>query len=180
MKIDDLRAIPWGFSWAQCRLTLPGWFGLGSAIEALTEKAADGKAGETILLLRRMYAEWPFFTTLISNIDMALSKSDLSIADAYGELVLDQTIRQEIFSRIQAEWHKTTAAIELITGNKKRLANAPELAESIQRRMPYIYPLHHLQIELIKSCREGDNNEAAQRGIHISINGIAAGLRNTG
>jgi phosphoenolpyruvate carboxylase len=180
MKIDDLRAIPWGFSWAQCRLTLPGWFGLGSAIEALTENAADGKAGETILLLKRMYLEWPFFATLISNIDMALSKSDLSIADAYGELVLEQAIRQEIFSRIQAEWHKTTAAIELITGNKKRLANAPELAESIRRRMPNIYPLHHLQIELIKSCREGDNNEAAQRGIHISINGIAAGLRNTG
>lgn len=180
MKIDDLRAIPWGFSWAQCRLTLPGWFGLGSAIEAFTEKDTDGKVGETILLLKRMYAEWPFFTTLISNIDMALSKSDLSIADAYGELVLDQTIRQEIFSRIESEWHKTTAAIELITGNKKRLANAPELAESIRRRMPYIYPLHHLQIELIKSCRDGDNNEAAQRGIHISINGIAAGLRNTG
>ncbi len=180
MQIDDLRAIPWGFSWAQCRLTLPGWFGLGSAIEALMEQTSTRSTHQTLLLLKRMYAEWPFFTTLISNIDMALSKSDLSIADAYGELVEDQAMRQEIFSRIQVEWHKTIAAIELITGNKTRLANAPELAESIRRRMPYIYPLHRLQIELIKSCRKGDGNEAAQRGIHISINGIAAGLRNTG
>lgn len=180
MAIEDLRAIPWGFSWAQCRLTLPGWYGLGSGvIELLEQSNADEKLAVTTLL-KKMYAEWPFFNTLISNIDMAMSKSDLSIAAIYSELVEDPKLREHIFSMIKAEWNKTTQALELITGNKRRLANAPQLADSIKRRMPHIYPLHRLQVELIKKSRQGIADESTQRGIHIAINGIAAGLRNTG
>ncbi|MDO8714601.1 MAG: phosphoenolpyruvate carboxylase [Polynucleobacter sp.] len=180
MAIEDLRAIPWGFSWAQCRLTLPGWYGLGSGVAELLEQSnADEKLAVTILL-KRMYVEWPFFNTLISNIDMVMSKSDLSIAAIYSQLVEDPQLREHIFSMIKAEWNKTTQALELITGNKRRLANAPQLADSIKRRMPYIYPLHRLQVELIKKSRQGIADESAQRGIHIAINGIAAGLRNTG
>ena len=180
MAIEDLRAIPWGFSWAQCRLTLPGWYGLGSGVTELLEQSnADEKLAVTTLL-KRMYAEWPFFNTLISNIDMAMSKSDLSIAAIYSQLVEDSQLRERIFAMIKAEWGKTTQALELITGNKSRLANAPQLADSIKRRMPHIYPLHRLQVELIKKSRHGIADESTQRGIHIAINGIAAGLRNTG
>lgn len=180
MAIEDLRAIPWGFSWAQCRLTLPGWYGLGSGVMGLFEQSnADEKIAVTALL-KRMYAQWPFFNSLISNIDMAMSKSDLSIAAIYSELVEDRALRERIFSMIKVEWDKTTQALELITGNKRRLASAPQLADSIKRRMPHIYPLHRLQVELIKKCRQGKADESTQRGIHIAINGIAAGLRNTG
>jgi len=111
---------------------------------------------------------------------MAMSKSDLSIAAIYSELVEDPQLRERIFAMIKAEWDKTTQALELITGNKRRLANAPQLADSIKRRMPHIYPLHRLQVELIKKSRRGIADESTQRGIHIAINGIAAGLRNTG
>lgn len=180
MAIEDLRAIPWGFSWAQCRLTLPGWYGLGSGVTELLEQSNADEKLAVMTLLKRMYAEWPFFNTLISNIDMAMSKSDLSIADIYSQLVEDSQLRERIFSMIKAEWDKTTQALELITGNKRRLANAPRLADSIKRRMPHIYPLHRLQVELIKKSRQGIANESTQRGIHIAINGIAAGLRNTG
>lgn len=180
MAIEDLRAIPWGFSWAQCRLTLPGWYGLGSGVTELLEQSNTDEKLVVTTLLKRMYAEWPFFNTLISNIDMAMSKSDLSIAAIYSELVEDTQLRERIFAMIKAEWDKTTQALELITGNKRRLANAPQLADSIKRRMPHIYPLHRLQVELIKKSRQGIADESTQRGIHIAINGIAAGLRNTG
>lgn len=180
MAIEDLRAIPWGFSWAQCRLTLPGWYGLGSGVTELLEQSNANEKLAVSTLLKRMYAEWPFFNTLISNIDMAMSKSDLSIAAIYSELVEDSQLRERIFAMIKAEWDKTTQALELITGNKRRLANAPQLADSIKRRMPHIYPLHRLQVELIKKSRQGIADESTQRGIHIAINGIAAGLRNTG
>lgn len=180
MAIEDLRAIPWGFSWAQCRLTLPGWYGLGSGVTELLEQSNTDEKLVVTTLLKRMYSEWPFFNTLISNIDMAMSKSDLSIAAIYSELVEDPQLRERIFAMIKAEWDKTTQALELITGNKRRLANAPQLADSIKRRMPHIYPLHRLQVELIKKSRQGIADESTQRGIHIAINGIAAGLRNTG
>ena len=180
MAIEDLRAIPWGFSWAQCRLTLPGWYGLGSGVTELLEQSNADEKLAVSTLLKRMYEEWPFFNTLISNIDMAMSKSDLSIAAIYSQLVEDPQLREHIFSTIKVEWNKTTQALELITGNKQRLANAPQLADSIKRRMPHIYPLHRLQVELIKKSRQGIAVESTQRGIHIAINGIAAGLRNTG
>lgn len=179
-KIEDLRAIPWGFSWGQCRLTLPGWFGFGSAVQEFLNQgnASDKKAA--LSLLQKMYREWPFFRTLLSNMDMALAKSDLALASRYSELVLDVKLRKRIFGAIEAEWNKTVNALSLVTGEKVRLAKNPALARSIRNRFPYIDPLHHLQIELVRRYRAGKHDERVQRGIHIAINGIAAGLRNTG
>ena len=179
-RIEDLRAIPWGFSWGQCRLTLPGWYGFGSAVQELLNqgKASDKKAA--LSLLQKMYREWPFFRTLLSNMDMALAKSDLALASRYSELVLDVKLRKRIFGAIEAEWNKTVNALSLVTGEKVRLAKNPALARSIRNRFPYIDPLHHLQIELVRRYRAGKHDERVQRGIHIAINGIAAGLRNTG
>jgi phosphoenolpyruvate carboxylase len=176
-RIEDLRAIPWGFSWGQCRLTLPGWFGFGSAVAAFLE-LADRK--EQVALLQRMYRQWPFFKTLLSNMDMVLAKSDLALASRYAELVPDARLRRRIFGAMEAEWQRTVDALALVTGEKQRLAGNPALARSIRHRFPYIDPLHHLQVELVRRWRQGQADERERRGIHLAINGIAAGLRNTG
>jgi len=179
-KIEDLRAIPWSFSWGQCRLTLPGWFGFGSAVTAFLDKAEGPGKKAQLALLQKMYRQWPFFRTLLSNMDMVLAKSDLALASLYAELVSDKRLRNRIFAAIEAEWQRTADALAQITGEKNRLESNPALARSIRHRFPYIDPLHHLQVELIRRYREGKADERVQRGIHISINGIAAGLRNTG
>ena len=179
-KIEDLRAIPWGFSWGQCRLTLPGWFGFGSAVDQFLDRPTDKERKAALALLQKMVKQWPFFKTLLSNMDMALAKSDLALASRYSELVSDTKLRKKIFTAIEAEWHRTANVMTLLTGEKHRLANNPALARSIRHRFPYIDPLHHLQVELIRRFRDGKADERVQRGIHLSINGIAAGLRNTG
>jgi phosphoenolpyruvate carboxylase len=180
--IEDLRAIPWSFSWGQCRVALPGWCGFGSAIEAFLGEGAGRKT--KLDLLQRMYKQWPFFRTLLSNLDMVLAKSDLRIAARYVELVEDAKVAKRIFAAVRAEWELTQAALSLITGEAERLQSNPALARSIEHRFPYLDPLNHLQVELMRRYRHRkDNdptNERVQRGIHISINGIAAGLRNTG
>ncbi|MCX7662547.1 MAG: phosphoenolpyruvate carboxylase [Tepidimonas fonticaldi] len=176
-RIEDLRAIPWSFSWGQCRLTLPGWYGLGSGVAALEADLGRDAAHD---LLREMHARWPFFAALLSNIDMVLAKSDLALGALYAELVPDARLRRRIFGAIEAEWHRTHAALQAITGHAQRLANNAALARSIAHRFPYIDPLHHLQVELIRRYRAGNQEEKVKRGIHLSINGIAAGLRNTG
>lgn len=175
-KIEDLRAIPWSFSWGQSRVNLPGWFGFGSAITefiALSPKT-------NLALLKKMQVQWPFFSTLISNIDMVMAKADLAMARRYASLVADRALAKKIFSEIEAEWKRTLLSLEKITGDKVRLAQNPTLARSIAQRFPYLDPLNHLQIELIRRWRGGQQSERTQRGIHLSINGIAAGLRNTG
>jgi phosphoenolpyruvate carboxylase len=183
-KIEDLRAIPWGFSWGQCRLTLPGWFGFGSAVDQFLHPDGAGTTPKVhkqrLALLRQMEQQWPFFKTLLSNIDMVLAKSDLALASRYAELVTDKKLRKKIFTAIELEWHRTTLALELVTGNKQRLAHNSALQRSIRHRFPYIDPLHHLQVELVRRYRAGLSDDRIKRGIHISINGIAAGLRNTG
>ena len=179
-KIEDLRAIPWGFSWGQCRLTLPGWFGFGSAVEKFLDRPTEKERKAALALLQKMVNQWPFFKTLLSNIDMVLAKSDLALASRYSELISDVKLRKKIFANIEAEWHRTVHVMTLLTGDKHRLTHNPALARSIRHRFPYIDPLHHLQVELIRRFREGKADERVQRGIHISINGIAAGLRNTG
>lgn len=181
-RIEDLRAVPWSFSWGQCRLTLPGWYGFGSAIEQFLAAAGSAAARkERQALLQRMYAQWPFFSTLLSNMDMVLAKSDLALASRYAELVEDRKLRQKVFSMIEAEWHRTSDALALITGAKQRLEDNVEMQRSIRHRFPYIDPLHHLQVELMRRWRAGQqDDERLQRGIHMSINGVAAGLRNTG
>jgi phosphoenolpyruvate carboxylase len=179
-KIEDLRAIPWGFSWGQCRLTLPGWYGFGSAVHAFLNEEGPTLRKERLTLLQKMGRQWPFFKTLLSNMDMVLAKSDLALASRYAELVTDARLRKKIYSQIDAEWHRTVEALALITGEKQRLTNNAALQRSIRHRFPYIDPLHHLQIELVRRYRAGQADERVRRGIHISINGIAAGLRNTG
>jgi phosphoenolpyruvate carboxylase len=183
-KIEDLRAIPWGFSWGQCRLTLPGWYGFGSAVaQFLSQDGAETGSATykaRLALLQQMNRQWPFFKTLLSNMDMVMAKSDLALASRYSELVGNARLRKKIFTAIEQEWHLTANALGMITGDKQRLANNAALQRSIRHRFPYIDPLHHLQVELVRRFRAGQGDERIQRGIHISINGIAAGLRNTG
>jgi phosphoenolpyruvate carboxylase len=176
-RIEDLRAIPWSFSWGQARLTLNGWFGFGTAV---ADFIAAGERKEQVALLQRMYRQWPFFKALLSNMDMVLAKSDLALGSRYAELVPDARLRRRIFGAIEAEWQRTVEALSLISGDKQRLAGNPALARSIRHRFPYIDPLHHLQVELVRRWRQGSADERERRGIHIAINGIAAGLRNTG
>ena len=180
-QIEDLRAIPWGFSWGQCRLTLPGWYGFGSAIEGMLNQGGTAASRkEALALLQKMHKQWPFFSVLLSNMDMVLAKSDLSLAARYSELVTDTRLRKRVFSLIEAEWHRTAGALMLITGEKQLLAGNAALQRSIRHRFPYIDPLHHLQVELVRRYREGQTDQRVQNGIHISINGIAAALRNSG
>jgi phosphoenolpyruvate carboxylase len=183
-RIEDLRAIPWGFSWGQCRLLLPGWYGFGSAVSSWLEEADPKRKNKKVATLRAMFKEWPLFATLLSNMDMVLSKTDLAVASRYASLVADRKLRNSIFTRIMDEHDRTTACMTVITGEKERLANNPLLARSIKNRFAYLDPLNHLQVELIKRHRatsgKGKVDERVHRGIHLSINGIAAGLRNTG
>jgi phosphoenolpyruvate carboxylase len=183
-RIEDLRAIPWGFGWGQCRLTLPGWLGFGSAVAQFLKAPPPGlKRAQALELLRQMHQQWPFFKAMLSNIDMAIAKSDLAIASRYASLVADRQVREKVFEAIGAHWRQTAWALGQITGQTDRLASNPALARSIRHRFPYIDPLHHLQVELIGRFRHQpfkSVSERGKRGIHLSINGIAAGLRNTG
>ncbi|MBI3095719.1 MAG: phosphoenolpyruvate carboxylase [Rhodocyclales bacterium] len=174
--IEDLRAIPWVFSWAQCRLMLPGWFGFGAAVAAFRE--THGEAG--MALLAEMNREWGFFRALLSNMDMVLGKSDIAIAERYSQLVKDETLRDAIFPRLKAEWQSSIDALLAITGQKELLDLNPLLKRSIRNRFPYLDPLNHIQIELLRRHRAGATDERVQRGIHLTINGVAAGLRNSG
>jgi phosphoenolpyruvate carboxylase len=175
-RIEDLRAIPWVFSWAQCRLMLPGWFGFGAAVKAwLAARPNDGMA-----LLKAMYREWPLFEDLLSNMDMVLAKSDIAIASRYAELVADTGLREGIFSRLRSEWQDTIETLLAIMEHKALLEANPLLARSIRNRFPYLDPLNHMQLELLKRYRAGDSDESVVQGIHLTINGIAAGLRNSG
>ncbi|HLL18478.1 MAG TPA: phosphoenolpyruvate carboxylase [Rubrivivax sp.] len=180
-SIQDLRAIPWSFSWGQCRMALPGWCGFGTAIESFI--AGDDREAR-IELLQRMHKQWPFFRTLLSNLDMVLAKSDLRIAARYVDLVEDKAVARRIFTLLKAEWQRANSALSLITGQEERLQSNAALARSIAHRFPYLDPLNHLQVELMRRYRgrreSPEGLERVQRGIHLSINGIAAGLRNTG
>ena len=176
MRIEDLRAIPWVFSWAQCRLMLPGWYGFGAAVKAwLNAHPAEGMS-----ILQAMYGEWPFFQTTLSNMDMVLAKSDIAIASRYAELVPERELRDEIFQQLRSEWQTSIDMLLAITGQQALLEHNPLLARSIRNRFPYIDPLNHVQIELLKRYSAGDADERVVQGIHLTINGIAAGLRNSG
>ncbi len=175
-NIEDLRAIPWVFSWSLNRALLPGWYGFGSAIQQFI--AREGDAG--LKQLQAMNQNWAFFRGLLSNMDMVLSKSDMGIASRYAELVPDETLRTRIFGEIEAEWQRTVDMLFLITGASSLLEDNPTLARSLTTRTPYIDPLNHLQVALLHRHRAGDDNEKVKRAIHLTINGIAAGLRNSG
>jgi len=184
-RIEDLRAIPWVFSWGQCRLLLPGWYGFGSGIEAFLAAAGSAAARRgRLALLKDMAQRWPFFRALTSNMEMVLSKSDLAVASRYVQLAANKARAQAIFATISAEWKLTLKHWLAISGQRALLESSPALARNIKNRLPYLDPLNHLQVELIKRHRDGKKDNAAdervKRGIHLTINGISAGLRNTG
>jgi len=174
-RVEDLRAIPWVFSWSQCRLMLPGWYGFGTAVDQLLA----GKSG-SMEELREMYAEWPFFRTVLSNMDMVLAKSDLAIASRYADLVPDDELRRKIFGDIATEWHRARKWLTKITQHAEPLGDDPALWRSIRNRIAYLDPLNHLQVDLLRRYRAGETDERTRRALHLTINGIAAGLRNTG
>lgn len=174
--IEDLRAIPWVFSWAQCRLMLPGWYGFGSAVESWIAQHPD----KGMPFLKELYREWPFFRTLLSNMDMVLAKSSIAIASRYAELVPDTELREKIFGRIRREWHLSIETLLDIMGQERLLQGNPLLDRSIRNRFPYLDPLNHVQVELLKEHRAQNPDEQVLRGIQLTINGISAGLRNSG
>jgi phosphoenolpyruvate carboxylase len=175
-EIEDLRAIPWVFSWAQCRLMLPGWYGFGSAVESWIAEHPD----QGMPFLKELYREWPFFRMLLSNMDMVLAKSSIAIASRYAELVPDEALREKIFSRIRREWHNSIETLLDIMGQDRLLQGNPLLERSIRNRFPYLDPLNHVQVELLKEHRAQNPDEQVLRGIQLTINGISAGLRNSG
>ena len=174
-KLEHLRAIPWVFSWAQCRLMLPGWYGFGSAVEAWLRENRDG-----LDLLREMHERWPFFASVISNMAMVLAKTDLAIGSRYAELVEDEALRDAVFARIADEHALTVRHALAISRQQSLLEDNPALERSIRTRFPYLDPLNHLQVELLRRYRAGENDDRTRRAIHLTINGLAAGLRNSG
>jgi phosphoenolpyruvate carboxylase len=172
-RIEDLRAIPWVFSWAQARIMLPGWYGAG---HALAEFARSGDRG----LLAAMVNDWPFLGATLSNLEMVLAKSNMDIARRYAGLVPDVALRDTIFGRIEDSWQLTRDTLLDLTGQSQLLEKQPDLARSVTLRLPYIDPLNELQIDLIRRRRAGEDDPRIAEGIHLTINGIAAGLRNSG
>jgi phosphoenolpyruvate carboxylase len=173
--ISDLRAIPWVLAWSQCRVMLPGWYGTGTAFE-------DWIAGseERAAVLRDLYATWPFFRTVLSNMAQVLAKSDMGLAARYSELVADPELRHRVFDMIRTEHDRTIAMHKLITGQDDLLADNPALARSVFNRFPYLEPLNHLQVELLRRYRGGDDDDLVRRGILLTMSGLASALRNSG
>ena len=174
-SISDLRAIPWVMAWSQSRVMLPGWYGTGSAIEGWIA-GGDGRLEK----LRDLYQKWPFFQTVLSNMAQVLAKTDLGLAAQYAELVDDEQLRRRVFDKIAAEHQRSINAHKLITGQDNLLADNPALARSVFNRFPYLEPLNHLQVELLRRYRSGDDDELVQRGILLTMNGLASALRNSG
>ena len=177
-SIGDLRAIPWVFSWSQTRIMLPGWFGTGTALESWVQESGDPDA--RLAELRELHRRWPFFRTTLSNMGMVLAKTDLGVAARYAGLVPDAELRARVLDPITAEHERTTRMLLAITGDDELLADNPSLARSIRNRFPYLEPLHHLQVEMLRRRRGGDDDELTRRNIQLTINGIATALRNSG
>jgi phosphoenolpyruvate carboxylase len=168
-RIEDLRAIPWVFSWSQARVMLPGWYGFGTAVNTIG-----------VVTLKPLYAKSAFLRTMLANMEMVLAKSNLAIARRYSELAEDRALATKVMARIEMEWELAREAVLAITGQPHLLADNPRLAQSISRRLPYVDALNHLQVDLLRRRRAGDTSEDIHHGIHMSINGVAAGLRNSG
>jgi len=173
-SLADLRAIPWVFGWTQSRQLVPAWFAVGYAFESFAQK--PGGAGT----LATMAREFPLFIDLIRNVEMALAKSDFGIAQLYASLVADSGIRDRVFSKLEAEFHRTRRSILAITGQSELLENNQVLARSIRLRNPYVDPISLIQVDLLRRKRAGDDSDAINRALSATINGISAGLRNTG
>jgi phosphoenolpyruvate carboxylase len=173
--VTKIRAIPWVFSWMQGRFNLPGWFGLGSALLAVRDDD----------LLREMYQGWPLFKTMLDNAEMSLLKADMGIASLYVALVPDQKLADEMFGAIRAEYERTRDAVLSISGHTDLLQEEPVTQNAVQLRNPYVDPLNYIQVEMLRRIRalrdqESEEAQAIREVIGVTINGIAAGLRNTG
>ncbi|MBV8790122.1 MAG: phosphoenolpyruvate carboxylase [Mycobacterium sp.] len=178
-SISDLRAIPWVLAWSQSRVMLPGWYGTGSAFEQWIAAGPESESGR-VEILHDLYQRWPFFRSVLSNMAQVLAKSDLGLAARYAELVGDEELRDRVFDKIVDEHRRTIAMHKLITGQENLLADNPALARSVFNRFPYLEPLNHLQVELLRRYRSGDDDELVQRGILLTMNGLASALRNSG
>jgi phosphoenolpyruvate carboxylase len=178
-SISDLRAIPWVLAWSQSRVMLPGWYGTGSAFEQWIAAGPESEA-DRVAILHDLYERWPFFAGVLSNMAQVLAKSDLGLAARYAELVADESLRRRVFDKIVDEHQRTIAMHKLITGHDDLLADNPALARSVFNRFPYLEPLNHLQVELLRRYRSGDDDELVQRGILLTMNGLASALRNSG
>jgi phosphoenolpyruvate carboxylase len=174
-SISDLRAIPWVLAWSQSRVMLPGWYGTGTAFADWIAEG-DGR----LEVLQDLYRRWPFFRTVLSNMAQVLAKADMGLAARYSELVRDETLRRRVFDKIVAEYRRTIEMHKLITGQDDLLADNPALARSVFNRFPYLEPLNHLQVELLRRYRSGDEDELVQRGILLTMSGLASALRNSG
>jgi phosphoenolpyruvate carboxylase len=179
-SIADLRAIPWVFSWSQARIMLPGWYGTGSALEGYVNSDGGDVSDHKLARLQELHRRWPFFRTVLSNMGMVLAKTDLDLAARYAELVPDEELRSRVFAQITAEHERTCRMLLAITGDDHLLADNPSLARSIRNRFPYLEPLHHLQVEMLRRRRGGDDDDLTRRNIQLTINGIATALRNSG
>ncbi len=185
-KIEDLRAIPWVFGWMQSRHVIPGWLGAGTGIRVFldAEGNARKKKKQRLALLKTMYNQWPPFRALLDNIQMIMAKADLGIARHYAGLVKPVELGETVFHELKLEFELTQEMILLVTGQKAILDQNPTLQRSIQLRNPYVDPMSYIQIEILHRLRaagvdEGDR-KALEEVAFLSINGIAAGLRNTG
>jgi phosphoenolpyruvate carboxylase len=169
-RIEDLRAIPWVFSWSQARVMLPGWYGVGTALQSFADQG----------LLREMAVAWPFLQATLDNLEMVLAKSDMAIAERYATLVEDRALSQKIFNQIRDGWTATHDCLLRITDQSRLLEKNPALDASIRLRLPYIEPLNLLQVELLKRHRAGETDARVREGIQLSINAVATALRNSG
>jgi len=173
--LGDLRAIPWVFGWMQSRHVLPAWFGVGFALERFS-----GKSSNNAELLEKLMNQFPFFSELIANVEMGLAKADLSIARLYAGLVSEEGLRERVFGMLVEEYERTKVVVLRLTGQKTLLEKNPVLARSIRLRNPYVDPLSLIQVELLRRKRGGEDNDDLNYALAATINGIAAGLRNTG
>jgi len=174
-RVEDLRAIPWVFSWSQCRLMLPGWYGTGSALEHWID-GRDDRLAE----LRELHQRWPFFRSTLSNMAMVLAKSDLGIARHYADLVPDEGLRLRMWTPIAQEHERVVRVLAVLTGRDDLLGDDPVLARSLRNRVPYLDPLNYLQISLLRRWRAGERDDRVRTGIQLTLNGLATGLRNSG
>ncbi len=175
MRVEDLRAIPWVFSWTQTRTNLPGWYGLGSALDGFVRDQPEG-----ILELRAMYAGWPFFRSVVDNAQISLGTADLSIARLYAELVEDDGVRERVYGRIREEYERAVRWVLEVTGQRELLDNSPVLQRSVRLRNPYVDPLHHVQVRLLRERRRAPDDPGVREAVGLTVNGIAAGVQTTG
>lgn len=175
MRVEDLRAIPWVFSWTQTRTNLPGWYGLGSALDGFVRDQPEG-----MLELRAMYAGWPFFRSVVDNAQISLGTADLSVARLYAELVEDDGVRERVYGRIREEYERAVRWVLEVTGQRELLDNSPVLQRSVRLRNPYVDPLHHVQVRLLRERRRAPDDPAVWEAVGLTVNGIAAGVQTTG